>query len=216
MSLTLIDKHLLASSTSRVVKRADVEHLVAAKDVLTAAYASTADQRAQLEALRQEVTLSGHAAGIEQGKAAWAEQLIHKHQSQQTQLGELQPVLVNVVMSTLRHLVSELPNEEKFQLLAQQVLRSVVHARQMRLVVAEPDALAARNVLERWQREHPEVLAIDVVVDDALAAGDCVLETDEGAVDGRLSQRLANIEVALASNLSAVIASSPLQKMGSA
>jgi type III secretion protein L len=216
MSLTLIDKHLLASNTSRVVKRADVEHLVAAKDVLAAAYASTADQRAQLEALRQEATLSGHADGIEQGKAAWAQQLIHQHQNQQTQLGDLQPVLVNVVMRTLRHLLSELPNEEKFQLLAQQVLRSVVHARHMRLVVAEPDVLAARSALERWQREHPEVLAIDVVVDDALAAGDCVLETDEGAVDGRLSQRLASIEVALTSHLSAVIASSPLQKVGSA
>jgi type III secretion protein L len=107
----------------------------------------------------------------------------------------------------LRHLVAELPQDMQFELLAQQVLRSVVRARHMRLVVAQVDAVAARGALERWQRAHPDVLAIDVVIDDALTAGDCVLETDEGAVDGRLGQRLASIEAALASHLSAVMPS---------
>jgi type III secretion protein L len=207
MSLSLLDKNLLSASTSRVVKRADFEHLVAAHDVLALARESTADQQAQLEALRQEAVSVGHAVGVEQGKEAWAQALIQKHSSKQTQLSELQPTLVAVVMSTLRHLVAELPQDMQFELLAQQVLRSVVRARHMRLVVAQVDAVAARSVLERWQRAHPDVLAIDVVMDDALTAGDCVLETDEGAVDGRLGQRLASIEAALASHLSAVMPS---------
>jgi flagellar biosynthesis/type III secretory pathway protein FliH len=194
MTLSLLDKNLLSASTSRVVKRADFEHLVAAHDVLAVACESTADQQAQLETLRQEATRSGHAVGVEQGKEAWAQELIQKHRSKQTQLSELHPTLVEVVMSTLHHLLAELPSEAKFELLAQQVLRSAVRARHLRLVVAQVDAAVARSVLERWQHEHPDVLAIDVVVDDALTAGDCVLETDDGAVDGRLSQRLASIE----------------------
>jgi type III secretion protein L len=117
----------------------------------------------------------------------------------------------------LRHLVAELPQDMQFELLAQQVLRSVVRARHMRLVVAQVDAVAARGALERWQRAHPDVLAIDVVIDDALTAGDCVLETDEGAVDGRLGQRLASIETALASHLSAVMPSTAhLKQVGTA
>jgi type III secretion protein L len=143
--------------------------------------------------------------------------LIHKNSSKQTQLSELLPTLVEVVMSTLRHLVAELPSETRFELLAQQVLRSVVRARHMRLVVAQVDAIAARSILERWQHEHPDVLVVDVVIDDALTAGDCVLETDDGAIDGRLSQRLVTIESALTSHLSTVMPSiTHLKQVGAA
>lgn len=202
MSLYLIDKHLLGGATSRIVKRADCERMVDAADVLAAARKSAAQQHAQAEAARQEAMRAGYAAGIEMGKEAWAQQLAERHSAGQAQLRGLQQTLVDVVMNSLRHLVRHLPTESQFELLAEQVLGSVVRARQMRLVVAGADASAARAVLERWQREHPDVLSIDVVVDGALTAGDCVLETDEGAIDGRLSQRLGTLEAFLARHLS--------------
>jgi type III secretion protein L len=202
MSLYLIDRHLLGGATSRVVKRADCERMVDAADVLAAARESAAQQQAQAEAARQEAMRAGYAAGVEMGKEAWAQQLAERHSAGQAQLRGLQETLVDVVMNSLRHLVSQLPTESRFELLAQQVLGSVVRARQMRLVVAGADASAARAVLERWQREHPDVLSIDVVVDGALTAGDCVLETDEGAIDGRLSRRLDTLEAFLARHLS--------------
>lgn len=204
MSLQWMDKNMLGSTTSKVVKRADYELVLAAHDVLASAKTVAAQQQQQLDTLRQEATRAGYAAGIEMGKQAWAQKLVEQHTSQKTQMHGMQQVLVEVVMSSLRHLVGELPEHEKFQLLAQQVVQSVVRARQLRLVVAAADATAARIVLERWQRQHPDVLAVDVVVDSALSAGDCLLETDEGAVDGRLNQRLSTIEAALLRHLSAV------------
>ncbi len=202
MSLQWMDKSMLVGTTSKVVKRADYERVLSAHDVLASAKAVVAQQQQQLETLRQEATRAGYAAGIEMGKQAWAQKLVEQHASQKTQVLSMQQVLVEVVMSSLRHLVGELPEQEKFQLLAQQVVQSVVRARQLRLVVAAADAATARIVLERWQRQHPDVLAVDVVVDSALSAGDCLLETEEGAVDGRLNQRLSLIEAALLRHLS--------------
>ncbi len=204
MSLHLMDQNLLGRAVSKVVKRADYEQVLAAEDVLASANEAAAKQQSHLETLRQEATRAGYAAGIEMGKQAWAQELVERHSTQQTHLRGMEQVLVDVVMSSLRHLLGELPAGDRFPLLAQQVVQSVVRARQLRLVVAADDAPAARMVLDRWQRQQPEVLAVDVVVDSALTTGDCLLETDEGAVDGRLSQRLVTIETALRRHLSAV------------
>lgn len=204
MSLNVMDQNLLSRSISKVVKRADYEQLLAAEDVLASAKDAAIKQQSHLETLRQEATRAGYAAGMEMGKQAWAQELVDRHSTQQTHLRGMEQVLVDVVMSSLSHLVGEIPADERFVLLAQQVVRSVVRARQLRLVVAAQDAPAARMVLDRWQRQHPEVLAVDVVVDSALSTGDCLVETDEGAVDGRLNQRLATIEAALRRHLSAV------------
>jgi type III secretion protein L len=204
MSLHLLDQHLLRRAVTKVVKRADYEKVIAAQDVLASAQDAAASQQIHLETLRQEATRAGYTAGIEMGKQAWAQELAVRHQAQQTQLRGMEQVLVDVVMSSLRHLLGELPAGDTFPLLAQQVVQSVVRARQLRLVVTADDAPSARMVLDRWQRQNPDVLAVDVVVDSGLSSGDCVLETDEGAVDGRLSQRLVTIEAVLRRHLSAV------------
>jgi type III secretion system HrpE/YscL family protein len=204
MSLKLMNAELLSRSNSKVVKRAAYEQVLVAQDLLASAKEAAAQQQRQLDVLRQEATRAGYAAGIEMGKQAWAQQLVEQQAKQQMQLKGMQQALVDVVMSSLRHLLGELPEQEKFQLLARQVLQSVVRARQVRLVVAATDAPAARVVPAQWQQRYPNVLAVDVVVDSALTAGDCLLETDEGAVDGRLNQRLSHIETALQQHLRAV------------
>jgi type III secretion protein L len=210
MSLHLINRGFLSCTASKVVKKADYEHVFAAKDLLVFAEEAADRQELQLETLRQDARRAGYEAGIEMGKQNWATQLAERHFAMQTQLQSMQQVLVDVVMSSLRHLVSALAEEEKFSLLAQQVLQSVVRARQLRLVVAAADASAARIVLDRWREEHSDVIGIDVVVDSALTAGDCLVETDDGAVDGRLDQRLRNIEAALLRHLSGIAPASIL------
>jgi type III secretion system HrpE/YscL family protein len=213
MSLQLLDLDILGRSTAKVVKRTDFEQVLAAQDVLASAKDAATKLHTQLESLRQEATRTGYAAGVEMGKQAWAQQLVEQYASQQTQIRGMQHVLVDIVMSSLRHMVGALPENEKFQLLAQQVVQTVVRARQLRLVVAAVDAPAARTVLERWQRQHPDVLAVDAVIDSALSAGDCLLETEEGAVDGRLSQRLATIEAALLRHLAAIAPNASLSAL---
>jgi type III secretion protein L len=206
VSLRWIDQAVLGSSTSRVVKRADYEQVMAARSVLAAARDTQASIESQLQAWRQEAERAGHAAGVELGKDAWTQELVRRHLTRQLRLRELQATLVDVVMGAMRHLLHEIPAPDRMEMLAQRVLNDVVSARRIRLVVAASDAPTAWAVLQRWHRDHPHVANIDVVPDDALKPGDCVLETEEGAIDGRLSQRLAAIEAAITASLAAVAA----------
>jgi type III secretion protein L len=207
LPLRWIDKQQLSRCLSRVVRRAEFERLVSAQELAMAARESAVALQHELDALKRDAVREGHALGVEQGRQAWAQQLAERHLARQAQLRSLQPALLELVMGTVRHLVQALPAEQRFELLAQQVLSSAIRARHLRLVVATSDGAAAQAMLIAWQRAHPHVVALDVVEDEALRSGDCVLETDEGAIDGRLEQRLVDIEAALSRHLSAVVPS---------
>jgi type III secretion protein L len=204
MSFRVFDRSALTASSSRVIKRADCERLLDAEALLSAVREGMASHQAQLDALRREAQRAGYADGVAVGKDAWAEHLVQQQLARQDQFVALRGALLDVVMSSLRHLMGALPDAERFERLAQPVLESAIRARRMRLVVAAADAESARAVLERWRNAHAEVLWIDVTVDHNLAGGDCILETEEGAVDGRLVRRLQGIEAALSQRLSHV------------
>lgn len=204
MNPMTLDPAMTGLSSARVLKRADCERLVSAEAVLASARQQAAQQQTQVDALHLEAQRAGYMAGVEMGKQAWAQEITQRHFSRQSQLAGMNDVLVGVVMSSLRHLVGELPAEMRFDALARQVLGAASRARNLRLVVSAANADAARAVLEHWQRSHPEVLAIDVIVEPTLSDGDCVVETEDGAIDGRLSERLAAIEAALAQRLAQV------------
>jgi flagellar biosynthesis/type III secretory pathway protein FliH len=165
--------------------------------------------QAQLEALRRDAQRAGYAAGVAMGKDAWAQHLVQQQLARQDQLVTLRAALLDVVMSTLRHLMAALPDAERFERLAAPVLTSAIRALRVRLVVAPADADHAHATLERWRSAHAEATRIDVAVDRNLASGDCILETDEGAVDGRLERRLQAIEAALSQRLALVAAAAP-------
>ncbi len=203
MTLAWMDPRALTATPSRVVKRADYETLVEADAVLAEARHAALVQAAELEALRARAEAAGRSAGFEAGREAWAQHLLKQHQQQGAQLKDLSASIVSLVMNTVQHLLGELPAAERFERLAEQVLGSALQARRVRLVVANADAEAAHALLARWAHEREPGLQLDVLVDPALEAGDCVLETDLGAVDGRLPQRLKSIEAALRARLEA-------------
>jgi len=201
MTLKSMNLGFLAQTTSAVVKRADVERLTDAGALLASMQEAANQQQARLAQQRQEAVRGGHEEGVELGKQAWAQELTRRHVHAQVQLKAMHEVLVGVLMSSLQHLLGALPDAQRFRLLAGQVLQEAIRARQLRLVVAPSDAATARELLDQWQERHPDLLSVDVLADIALSPGDCVLETDEGAIDGRLGQRLNAIAQALSQHL---------------
>jgi type III secretion protein L len=201
MTLAWIDPRALTATPSRVVKRADYESLVEAEAVLAEARRAALTQAVELEVLRAKAQAAGLSAGFDAGREAWAQHLLKQHQQQGAQLEDLSGSIVSLVINTIQHLLGEIPEAERFERLAEQVLGSALQARRVRLVVASADAEAAHALLGRWAHEREPGLQLDVLVDPALETGDCVLETDLGAVDGRLSQRLKSIEAALQARL---------------
>lgn len=204
--LLWVNQDVLRNSRSRVLRRAELEQLLSAerlqRDLQAQADAARQGLQAWRQAAEQAGHAAGHAAGLAAGRAEWARQLAQGQWQRHRQLQDLQPALVAVVMQALRHLVQALPDTQRFELLAAQLVAQAVQARRLRLVVAPADAAAAEALLQRWPA-HAAGCATEVMVDDALSPGDCVLETDETAIDGRLDERLAQVQAALQASLQA-------------
>lgn len=208
--LLWVNQDVLRHSRSRVLRRAELEQLLSAEQLQHALHAQAQVAQERLQAWRQAAEqaghAAGHAAGLAAGRADWARQLAQRQWQRHSQLQDLRPTLVAVVMQALRHLVQALPDEQRFELLAAQLLEQAVQARRLRLVVAPADAASAEALLLRWQARHAETagaapMATEVLMDEGLAPGDCVLETDETAIDGRLDERLAQLQAALQAQL---------------
>jgi flagellar biosynthesis/type III secretory pathway protein FliH len=200
-----LDHDVLRHSSARVVRRAEVQQALAARRMQADLQQRQREAQAQLDqwraAAEQAGHAAGHAAGLLAGQAQWARQLAERQLQRQQQLDALGPTLVSVVMQALQHLVQALPEPQRFELLATRLMAQAVLARRLRLVVSPADAAQAEAALARWQQAGSAPAAAEVLVDPALAAGDCVLETEEAAVDGRLDERLAAIEAALHSQI---------------
>ncbi|MDT7836049.1 FliH/SctL family protein [Aquabacterium sp. OR-4] len=197
----------LSRSRGRVVPRAALEQLLTADRLQADLAAHQQEVQARLQAVRlaaeQAGHAAGHAAGLAAGRAEWARQLAERQARRHAQLDDLRPTLVGVVMQALQHLVRQLPQADRFELLAAALIEQAVHARRLRLVVAAADGPAAQALLARWAADGASPRAGDVLIDDTLQPGDCVLETDETAIDGRLSLRLSTLQASLDAALKA-------------
>lgn len=203
--LRWLNQDVLRHSRARVVRRAEVEQALTADRMQADLQQARQDAQAQLSqwrlAAEQAGHAAGHAAGLQAGRAEWARELAERQLQRQRQLDALGPTLVAVVMQTLQHLVQALPEAQRFELLATRLVAQASLARRLRLVVSPADARQAEAALAQWQHDGMAPAAAELLVDPDLAAGDCVLETEEAAIDGRLGERLAAIEAALRSQL---------------
>lgn len=204
--LRWLDQDVLRHSSARVVRRAELEQTLSARRMQTDLQQARQQADAQLAQWRRTAEQAGHAAGyaagLAAGRAQWAQELATRQLQRQRQIDDLGPTLVGVVMQTLQHLVQALPEPQRFELLATRLVAQAALARRLRLVVSPADAAQAEAALARWQEAGTAPAVAEVLVDPALAAGDCVLETEEAAVDGRLDERLAAIEAALRAQMS--------------
>lgn len=186
---------------ARVLKRSDLERIVE-----SSRQAAEARERAQLQARhhaedlqreREEARRQGFEAGLAQGREHAAVQALAKQHASRRRWADSQPQLVDVVMNCLRALVASLPDEARFSALAGQLLGQVAREQRARIVIAPQDLEAVRQWMQQRARVAEFDPHIEIVPDPLLAPGDCIVESDAGAIDGRLSTRLATIEAAL-------------------
>ncbi len=195
--LRWIGRDALRETSSPVVKRAAFEQWQSGLALLQAARDSAARFEEGLAQCRLTAQQDGFAAGWADGHAAWVRERVEREARRQARLEGLKPVLVDTVLQALRHLLGELPPDARLEALAPRVLDEATGARRVRLVVAPSDIAAGRHLLERWRALHPAVQTVELSDDECLAPGDCLVEMEAGAIDGRLDVRLASLAAAI-------------------
>jgi type III secretion protein L len=202
---------LRLDASVRLLKRCSVERIESAEAILAQARETLrAAEALKDDALRtardagwQEGYAAGNLEGTRAGREAWAEELLERRLHDARVFRSIRDDVADLVMCCLKSLLLELEDGERFVQLTARVLDLAVQARRIRLRVA-PSRVGHAQALVSSVGERPFQSDIEVLEDPSLGPDDCLLQTESGALDGRLLVRLQCIEDLLARRLSAV------------
>ncbi|SDY73237.1 type III secretion apparatus protein, HrpE/YscL family [Collimonas sp. OK242] len=197
--LTLIDKRALAISDGKVVKAEVYATSIEAAALLADARAYAKQRRASADAeIARECEL-GYQEGFAKGGQEFAARMIDSVMRLESTYIGLEARLVNTVMNALKTVLGSLDESLLIEKLVRQVIQAAGQEKKMCLRVAAIQFEEVNDILQKILCDYPYVEFIDVAKDPHMRFGDCVLETEYGAVDGGLEHQLNVIRQSLIS-----------------
>ncbi len=188
--MTFIDKRALAVSEGKVVKADVYSHLVDADALVREARSHAAHLRETAEAEICMAQERGYQEGLGNAKRDFAARMTENVMQMESTFIGLEARLVNTVMSALKTILGTLDEGVLIEKLVRQAIQAAGQEKKLCLRVAEGQFDLVNEILQNILHEYPYVEFLDVAKDPHMQFGDCVLETEYGAVDGGLEQQL--------------------------
>lgn len=199
--ITLINHPAAVLATDQLVYDAGeigaLENVVEKVQSLNALLASTQAQIASATASAKE---SGYAEGLEAAESSAREKLSSALLATQRACNEEREQLrntgVQLALEIVRKIGLDLGEPESLSALAIHASIELAPEERATLLVSPVIVKEVRGQLER-QNDSTRTNIVDVVADDSVNAGDCVLKTRYGTINAGLETQLAIIESSL-------------------
>lgn len=152
-------------------------------------------QEAQQEFERQKK--AGLEQGLQEGRQAATVHHVKTVLASLEYYEQSRAQIITLVVSCLRHLVMDLPAEERIYQLVGQALDALKQQTRLILQIHPKDKDVVETAITKLQALMPSGSTIEVRLHEELPPGSCVLESPLGLVDASLESQLAILESAL-------------------
>jgi len=151
--------------------------------------------RLEQEDLITESRQQGYADGLDR----WNDTLVEAWNTRSRYLAANETVVVQLAMAVARKIVGETANIDPTAVLqsAREAIRSVRGEQKLRLRVRpEDESIVLQQTIE-LKRSNSEIGEIQVVADESIALGGCIVESPLGTIDAQFSTQLQSLERAI-------------------
>jgi flagellar assembly protein FliH len=151
--------------------------------------------RLERETLITESRQQGYADGLDK----WNNALVEAWDSRNRYLAANETVVVQLAMAVARKVVGETANIDPTAVLqsAREAIRSVRGEQKLRLRVRpEDESIMLQQTIE-LKRANSEIGEIQVVADESITLGGCIVESPLGTIDAQFSTQLQSLERAI-------------------
>jgi len=187
----------LPAPGQRVLKAADYALLREARELLAQAHhdaqALRDSAQAELDAHRQR----GYAQGLAEAKREGAELMLETVGRSVDYLGQIENQIIDLLLSVVRKLLGTFDDAALTAGLARNALQVLRTQKQVTLRVPPDQEEEVRARLREILAGYSSIGMVDVVPDQRLRAGGCLLESALGVIDAGLDTQLAAIEQAM-------------------
>ncbi len=194
-------KNLNIDPSVNVLKAEDYVIYLQAEEIIEAAKQQAADiVREAKEAFEQEKE-RGYQDGIEQSKVDQADQMLKVVSRTITYLADVEQTLADILMSGVEKIIGQFDQEELAVNLVRNALQHVRTEKQVTIRIPPSQYNMVKARLNDILAEYKGVGFIDLVADQRLSTGDCIMESEIGVVDASvdvqikaLQQRFADLK----------------------
>jgi flagellar assembly protein FliH len=151
--------------------------------------------RLEREALIAESRQQGYADGLDK----WNDALVGAWDARNRYLATNETVVVQLAMAVARKIVSETANIDPTTVLhsAREAIRSARGEQKLRVRVRpEDESIMVQQMIE-LKRSNSEIGEIQVVADESITLGGCIVESPLGTIDAQFSTQLQSLERAI-------------------
>lgn len=179
---------------SGFISREEYAESVEAREVLAAARAEAADLVERARQKYEEGFAAGYSDGETAAKQEYSTQILEVVSKSVDYLGQAEAQVSRAVMTCLRKILGEFPEEEIVVRAANTALVEMRNQPRVTLHVHPSVASELRGRVAEILRSDADVSFLDIVGDDSLPHGAVKLESDAGVVDASMNVQLAALE----------------------
>lgn len=191
-----LDKTTLAPET-RILKARDCQVFEQSRQVLADAQRESQAilRRAEQEYEKQRTL--GYQVGMDQAKMETAEKMIDTVSRTIDYFAQVENHVAGIVISAVRKILGEFDDLELTLRVVRNALNVVRTQHQVTLRTSPAQEDDIRERVDEILKSYSGIRYLQVIADHRLQAGDCILETELGAVDANLELQLKALENAL-------------------
>ncbi|OED39676.1 hypothetical protein AB833_14435 [Chromatiales bacterium (ex Bugula neritina AB1)] len=192
--VVLTNGFLHIDPAAKVLKASEYALYLEGRDIITAAERRASDIiEASRDAYEQEKQ-RGYDDGVAESKIDQSDHMLKVVSRTINYLSEVEKALADILLSGVKKIIGELDQEELAVNLVRNALQHVRNEKQVTIRIPPSQIKMVKSKLNEILSEYKGVGFIDLVADQRLSTGDCIMESDIGVVDASIDLQIAALK----------------------
>ncbi|WOG29318.1 HrpE/YscL family type III secretion apparatus protein [Endozoicomonas sp. 8E] len=190
----LTSGQLTIDPSAKVLKSQDYADYLESEKIVSKARDHAREILEQSRQAYEKEKQRGYEEGLAESKVDQAEQMLKVVSRTINYLSEVEKALADILMSGIKKIIGEYDQEELAVSLVKNALQHVRNEKQVTIRIPPSQFKMVKARLNEILGEYKGVGFIDLVSDERLSTGDCIMESDIGVVDASVDLQIKALQ----------------------
>lgn len=186
----LTSNNLYLDPACKVLKAKDCEAYLEAEDIIRKAHEKAESIAEQAKEAYQHEKEKGYQDGLDGSNAEQAEQMLKVVSRTINYLSSVEKAMADILLSGVKKIIAGFDEKELTVGLVKNALQHVRNEKQVTIRIPPSQYNMVKARLKEIHAEYQGVGFIDLVADQSLSTGDCIMESEIGVVEASVDIQL--------------------------
>ena len=195
--LFLKKQHFQPPAGKQILKQDEYGYLVEANKILEEAHTKASETIAKALEIYDAKKEQGYEDGLEEGRREHTEKIMDTALQTIDYFESMEKSIAGLVTQCLEKIIGELDDSELILKIVRSGLAVARNEKKVVVRVCTDEVKAVQKAVSTLLQAYPGINILDIVADERLAKGACLIESELGVVDAGLDTQLEAIKRAI-------------------